>query len=291
MAQGAGAIARTNNQRGDMTTQNRATFKDLMHRHGKQLQKIAAKNMDMTALYRVFLNQCDKNPKLWQCTIESVMDAFQKAAETGLYPGTAQEFADLIPMWDGEAKCFKAEYWVRYKGMEELFRLSGVGAHIRANAVYEGDEFEVDMGTGDYLRHRPRFGSRDDSQITHFYAIAIFKDGTKVFDVMTRQEVEVTRDASPSKGKSPSWRNRFPEMGKKTIIKRLAKHLPQSARLQRALNAEDKPSPEDVMDATWEQDDALLRALPAGEDPTPEEESVDEHTGGEPLTMEAQVSN
>ena len=79
-------------------------------------------------------------------------------------------------------------------------------------------------------------------EILGFYAIAKLKDGGHAFEFMSRFQVEAIRDASQGwqqavkykKESSHPWAVHFPEMGRKTVIRRLAKYLPLSIEFQTA---------------------------------------------------------
>lgn len=69
-----------------------------------------------------------------------------------------------------------------------------------------------------------------------FYAVAKLKDGGHCFEFMSRLQVERIQAAADAKNKFPSkvWKEHFTEMGRKTVIRRLAKYLPLSIEFQTA---------------------------------------------------------
>jgi hypothetical protein len=85
--------------------------------------------------------------------------------------------------------------------------------------------------------------SGDRGEIIAFYAVARFTTGGHHFDVMTRAEVEAIRDKSQAwmafkagKIQSTPWGTDFPEMGKKTAIRRISKYLPMNVQKAAAIS-------------------------------------------------------
>ena len=76
----------------------------------------------------------------------------------------------------------------------------------------------------------------DRGEVIGFYAVAKLKDGGHCFEFMSRHQVETIRDGSQwfqqaakyGKQASHPWMAHFVEMGRKTVIRRLAKFLPLS---------------------------------------------------------------
>lgn len=88
--------------------------------------------------------------------------------------------------------------------------------------------------------HVPAEGER--GEITHFYAYARFHGGGHHFDVMSRAEVDAVRDRTESyrafkeaRIEETPWVTHYPEMGKKTVIRRIARYLPMSVQKAAAI--------------------------------------------------------
>lgn len=164
----------------------------------------------MTALRR--------EPKLMKCDPYSLLGAVIQSAQLGLDPSGVTGQAYLIP-FGREVTLIPG-----YKGLVALARRSGKVSEIMAHAVYEKDEFEYEFGLDSKLRHVP---SRDGDRgpLTFVYAYAKFTDGGKVFDVLSKAEVDKVRRQSSSGG-SPAWKEHYPAMACKTAVRRLAKWLP-----------------------------------------------------------------
>jgi recombination protein RecT len=64
------------------------------------------------------------------------------------------------------------------------------------------------------------------------------KDGGVQFEVMSRSEIDGIRSRSKSSGSGP-WVTDYPEMARKTVLRRLCKYLPMSSELASAMESEE----------------------------------------------------
>jgi recombination protein RecT len=197
-------------------------------------------------MVRVALTAVQNTPKLLECDRNSFYLAVLRAAQLGLEPDGILGQAYLIPYGK------QVQLIPGYKGLIDLARRSGEVSNIIAKEVCKNDEFTVDFSQEIPFVHKPKLdGDRGD--ITHFWAMARFKDGGFHWDYLTKDEVIKIRDGSSgwkmslqyakrdaegniTELNSP-WHNHFVEMGKKTAIRRIAKFLPMS--VQRAAVVED----------------------------------------------------
>ncbi len=197
-----------------------------------QMKMALPKHLTPERLVRVVMTSVQNNPKLLDCDRNSFLSAVMTCAQLGLEPDGVLGQAYLIPFKvQGQMRC---QFIPGYKGLLALARNSGDVSSIQAQAVHANDDFVYRFGLNEALDHTPAAGER--GEITHFYAIAKFKDGGYHWDVMSRAEIEAIRDASQGYSaakrfakngviNSP-WVSHFAEMGKKTMIRRIAKYLP-----------------------------------------------------------------
>jgi len=197
-----------------------------------QMKMALPKHITPERLVRVVMTSVQNNPKLLDCERNSFLSSVMTCAQLGLEPDGVLGQAYLIPFKvQGQMRC---QFIPGYKGLIALARNSGDVTSIQAQAVHENDDFIYRFGLNEALDHTPAAGDR--GEITHFYAIAKFKDGGYHWDVMSRSEIEAIRDASQGYSaakrfakngviNSP-WASHFAEMGKKTMIRRIAKYLP-----------------------------------------------------------------
>lgn len=184
------------------------------------------------------------NPKLQECSPESVIKAVWNLASVGLTLNPVLGLAYLTPRFvGGKVECVLMP---SYKGLQKLAQETGVVKKVESRLVYEGDEFDVTFGTRPDIIHKP-CGKKET--ITAAYAVATLDNGEIQFEVMTKGELEEIRGLSDSwkaleagKVKSAIWKDHEGEMCRKTVIKRLLKYLPkvESSRLVEAIKLDNR---------------------------------------------------
>jgi len=189
---------------------------------------------------RVALSCLRKNDKLIQAiqTKEgqvSVAKAFMQCAELGIEPDGRRAY--LIPYKND------VQLIIDYKGIAELAMRSGYVSNIHADKVCENDEFVYNVGTIE--KHIINF-KENRGEPYAYYAIVTFKDGNKKCEVMSKDEVDAIKERSAAWSawlkykKTCPWNTDYDEMAKKTVFKRLAKWIPQSPEMQRAIEIDDE---------------------------------------------------
>lgn len=205
-----------------------------------QFQLAMPKGMEATQLVRDAQTVLRQTPKLAECDPATVFGALMTCSQLGLRPGVLGQ-AYLLPLWNGRNRRFEAQLILGYQGMLELIYRSGSVSMIAARVVHERDEFMIEYGLAeDQLIHRPpTSGSRGEP--VAFYAIARMKDGGYAMtDVMSVADMEKHRDKYAMAKKKDGtivgpWKTEFAEMAKKSMIRQLAKMLPKSPEVARAI--------------------------------------------------------
>jgi len=212
------------------------TFRDLLDRMKGQLELALPRHIDLNRMIRIILTTVQRNPKLLECTRDSLLGCIVQCAQLGLEPDGLLGHVYLIPFnvsrkingqWKKSLECTLI---IGYKGLLKLARQSGEISSISARTVYKKDKFEWEYGLVEKLVHVPS-DEEDPGPMTHAYAIFRLKDGSHHFDVMTANEVNRIRDNSQGykfdKDSSP-WTLYYGEMAKKTALRRAAKMSPAS---------------------------------------------------------------
>jgi recombination protein RecT len=191
-----------------------------------------SKGMDAERLSRMTLTTLKTNPKLLECSIESLLGAVLQSAQLGLEP-------NLL------GSCFFVPYkgtvsfQIGYKGLIDLVTRKGEVTNIVAQEVRKGDLFQYEYGRNETLKHIPAANS-ERGEIEYFYAYANLKNGAFAFQVMHISEIEKIRDEHSISYKFDSknsiWVKHFESMALKTVIKRLVKFLPISVETQSAVS-------------------------------------------------------
>lgn len=175
----------------------------------------------------------EKTPKLLECTPQSVIGAFMECAALGLYPGNASGDCYVLPY------AGKAQFQLGYKGMKTLAYRSGVLA-CDTDIVFSKDKFKIVRGTNPRIEHEEANGDR--GKPIGAYAWAEVTPGNKIFFYMKEAEIMKIKALSQAKDSkySPWNSNNDPMMWmwRKTPFKQLAKMMPTSEKLSRAIYAD-----------------------------------------------------
>lgn len=219
-----------------------------------EITKMLPKHLNAERLLKVAQIAATTTPALAECDVPSLIGAIGQCAQMGLEPNTVLGHAYLLPFNTKRKDANGNEKWVKsvqviigYKGLIDLARRSGQIVSIAAHEVCEKDKFELVYGLDEKLNHTPAMGER--GEVIGFYAVAKLKDGGHCFEFMSQFQVDQIRDKSQGawkdervngkktgdkvKAVSPWWDNPI-EMGRKTVIRRLAKYLPLSIEFQTA---------------------------------------------------------
>ena len=194
-----------------------------------------SKGMDAERLSRITLTTLRTNPKLLECSVESLLGAVLQSAQLGLEPSLMGQ-CHFIP-YKGQVS-----FQIGYKGLIDLVTRKGDVVNIVAQEVKKGDLFEYEYGRNETLKHVPAPNSQR-GELEYFYAYANLKNGGFAFQVMHISEIEEVRDKhsiSYKFDKSGSiWSKHFSSMALKTVIKRLIKYLPVSVEVEQALSSDE----------------------------------------------------
>ena len=210
-----------------------------------EIARALPRHLNADRMTRIALTCFRAVPKLGECDPKSVFAAVIQAAQLGIEPGLMGE-AHIVP-FGGQAQLIPG-----YQGLIKLAKQTGQVVDIYAMAVREKDSFSCSFGLERKLEHKPLAktggfpaSDKERGEIIGFYAVAVFKDGTRTFVVMGRDAIDRIRDGSRGyqmakkyKRDTP-WDTHYEEMGSKTVIRRLCKTLPKSPELAQALALED----------------------------------------------------
>lgn len=212
-----------------------------------EIAKMLPKHLNAERLMKVAQVAATTTPALVKCDVASLVGAIGQCAQMGLEPNTVLGHAYLVPFKTKRKDANGNERWVNsvqviigYKGLIDLARRSGQIVSIAAHEVCAADRFELVYGLDEKLNHTPAMGER--GEVIGFYAVAKLKDGGHCFEFMSRHQVENIRDGSQGFQQAVRfkneddhpWTKHFVEMGRKTVIRRLAKFLPLSIEFQTA---------------------------------------------------------
>lgn len=200
------------------------TLRGLFEKAKPSIAGVLPKHLTPEKITKLVLSAASRTPDLLECTPHSILLAVMQSAALGLEPNTPTQQAYLIPYWNSKTKKKECQFIPGYRGLITLAVQSGEILSVQARAVYEKDYFEVEYGLDERLVHKPAMGDR--GKLVAVYSVAKFANGSKTFEVMTREEVDVIR--ANTKAKFGPWVDHFDEMAKKTVIRRHSKVMPMN---------------------------------------------------------------
>ena len=188
---------------------------------------------------RVLLTAVLNDDRLLQVDPNKVVKAALQIAPLGLFTDKLLGEAALVV--DGKQE---VQVRVMYRGLLKLMRQSGDVASAYAHEICEHDRVRVSLGTDKRLDHEPAETNR--GQPTRYYAVVKYRTGEVDFEIMTVEEINAIRDRSDGwkayknqRIKDTPWASSYPEMAKKTVLRRLLKRVPASPDLAEALRIEE----------------------------------------------------
>ena len=260
---------------------------DLLKKFQLKISSVVPKHIQEVVILNAVMNSVRKNPKLLDCTNGSMLSAIMCCAETGLIPDNPLQLCHLVP--------FKRQViWIPgYRGLVELARRSGQISDVDTDVVCKNDtEFYYERGLNQDIVHKPNL--HDRGEMTHVYAIMWYlnNDIRPKFEVMSVEEVEAIRDASPGRDNVP-WLKHFKEQARKTVLKRLMKAAPLSSQLALAINQDnlaETGSDLELHEAVAQlQEDVASQRTPATKKLTADLKKTAVETGAIPKTEETEI--
>ena len=209
----------------------RANIAQLFAAKKDALAALLPKHLSADRLIKVALFSMARTPALQACTAESLLTALMRSAEAGLEVDGIE--AALVP-YKGEATLVPM-----YQGLLKLAHQHPKVIAVDADVVREGDRFRHRKGLEPLLEHIKADSGR--GEVTHAWAVAFLKGGGRQSVVLTLEDIQKTRERSPSakSGKSTPWETDFEAMARKTAIKRLASMLPKTSRMKAAIEGDE----------------------------------------------------
>lgn len=204
------------------------------------MRAVLPRHLTPERMIKVAISATMRTPKLLECTPESFVLAIMQCAELGLEPGGTLGHAYLVPFkknWKDKGGKFHSRMEVQmipgYRGLIALARRSAELSTISAHCVHANDRYSVRFGDDEKIEHEPKLDG-ERGPIVGSYAIAKLRDGGIAREYLTLPELEKIRNSSKAADSGP-WVDWTEEMARKSAIRRLAKLLPLSPEMAKAL--------------------------------------------------------
>lgn len=164
-----------------------------------------------------------ENNLLEKCSKSSIANALLKMVVWGLSPLKGQCY--FIPYKD-QLKCTPD-----YSGNIALAKRYGGLKSIKANAIFQGDDFEFAVcpdGHREIIKHKQTLQSIN-TPVVGAYAVTELQDGTKDTEIMSIEMIRKAWEQGGAKGVSPAHQKFTDQMACKTVINRACKLLIRSS--------------------------------------------------------------
>lgn len=212
------------------------TMKDLVEQQFPAIERQLGGAMNTDAFVRAVLSEISKQPKLMSADPKTVLGGVMLAAQLRLEIGSGMGEFYLTPRKDhGKDICLPI---IGFQGLVKLALRSEFVTSVQAFIVREGDEFSYGANAreGLYYEWRPR-DFEDTRPALGVIATASMRAGGQTWVYLTQEQVEKRR---PPYWNSTPWATHVDEMWKKTAVRALAKYLPKSTDLGRAIEADEQ---------------------------------------------------
>lgn len=120
----------------------------------------------------------------------------------------------------------KVQFQTDYKGEKKLVKKYSINPirDIYAKLIRDGDEFLEEVKDGlQVVNFRPK--TLNDGDIIGTFAVCLFKDGSMLYEVMTKKEIEHIKTSFSKQSTGQAWTKSYGEMARKTVLRRLCKHI------------------------------------------------------------------
>jgi recombination protein RecT len=215
-----------------------SAVRDLILSQQNEIAAALPRTLTAERAMRASLTTFRKNPKLLNCTPQSLLGAIIQAAQLGFEINDALGHVYLIPFGK------EVEIIIGYQGMIDLIRRAGNLASFHTAVVYEKEEYTYQLGANPVLKHVPK-PPLEISERVAVYAVAHVKDGGTVCEWMWKDDVMKAKAMSKNTGKNSIWEKWPDEMWRKTVVRKIFKYLPKSVETQDAIITDGSVIPAD----------------------------------------------
>lgn len=235
------------------TTNSRAVIALLNREDARRaIEPLLSEGVTYERVIREVYLAASDNADILGCSNESIIRAVCKAVSWGLVIG---ETVHLVPF----GRTLKAMQ--DYKGKIELMVRYRAARFIDAQPVYENEPYRFALGTSPFVEHTPLMDSAKRGRLVGAYAYAKISAYDLKVVVLTADEIDKIRKKHSKQWKSGELGD-IPWYACKTAVHRLAKQIPKSEALARALEQDDDAEAD-------ERDEREGTSLPSGDDVPP----------------------
>lgn len=240
------------------------TIKKMADTNKEAILRALPKFFDIDRFIQIWATCIRRSEKLLECTPISLVACLITSAQLGLELDPLLGEAFLVPF---KKEC---QLIIGYRGLMKLARNSETIASMEARVVYDKDRFQYEYGLEPKLIHVPH-READRGDMVACYAIAKFKGGGSLFEIMEADEIDAIKQRSPAfRSESGPWITDEAMMWRKSAIRRFSRYLPADPTFQRAAALDERAElgipqeldvPFDVESETEEEEKSKLDNL------------------------------
>lgn len=208
-------------------------FRDFLLKHEDRIAAALPAHLSADRMVSAVMAQINASGDLQKCLKTdqgrlSILQSTIASAVTGLEPGLLGQ-AYLIPYENKRAQSYICTFVPGWKGIVDVIARTG-RAMVRTGVVFKGDEFDYDLGTGMYVKHKPLMkGSRDPQDIEYVYAIGeIAGMQDRIIEVWSGGQVREHFIRFNKVGDKHYAHKHWEMYARKVPLLQVAKHLPKS---------------------------------------------------------------
>ena len=214
------------------------TIRGFLEKSKPQIAMALPKHMNADRLARIAMTSILRNPRLLECSPQSLVGAVIQCSQLGLEPDDIRGEAYLVPFRNNKKGTVDVQLIAGFKGLMDLARRSGKITAIYAEVVHVKDTFSYRLGTEQFLHHI-KSDDINPGEVIKVYALARFPNNQCQFIVLSMADVDKSRQRSKAQESGP-WVTDFEAMAKKTALRQLCKYLPSSVELATAVALDER---------------------------------------------------
>lgn len=204
-----------------MANEVEARFSDQLNDKLLSVESALPKDFNRERFVQNCLAVLNENPALAQINKAEMIQGLLKGAYLGL--DFINRECYLIPY--GKTVQFQTDYKGEIKFTKKYSTRRIID--IYAKVVREGDRF-----TEEIINGRPTIDFKpipfNSADTIGAFAVALFKDGGMLYEVMSVDDINAVRNNYSKASQSKAWKSSYEEMAKKTVLRRLCKHIDKS---------------------------------------------------------------
>jgi len=193
----------------------------------EQIKTAAAPGWDWARHLRTFCDRAQTIKHIDECTPASIVQSVIETAKRGLSTTLSTGHANYIPRRKKNSEVYYLTYLTGYQGIRHLLCRELGFSRILAQIVRPGEHFRVDY-YHEEIEHTCDQDPGPADDLRAAYAVGVMPDGTKVWRVLWRDDLERIKAkvlSQPHGDDPPLWETDWPAMCLKSAIRALGKAM------------------------------------------------------------------